>query len=178
MVTCDKPAAWSTISKTGLGRRSRAIIPVPGRPPRVAAIAPIPNTFALFTNWDEDKLQTFDEWTDVKTQNKVLLDNQLIMFRCLKQYVCEVGPALKKLKRVESGAAGADITIDMMTTFKDKFLAAEKTWLAADIIANGGMKNLFILTLDDKAKHVMVNQFLLKHNIVAPTAQKVFFLRF
>ena len=132
----------------------------------------------MFTTWDEDALQTFDERTDVKTQNKVLLDNQLLMFQCFKQYVCEVGPALKKLKRVESGAACVDISIDMLTTFKEKFLSAEKTWLAADIIANGGMKNLFVLTLDDKAKHVMVNQFLLKHKIVAPSAQKVFFLRF
>ena len=139
----------------------------PASPPRVPG-------FGLFTSWDEAQLRNFAADDDVKEQNKVLLHNQHLLFRNLNRFVSEIGPAWTSTRHGETSNGNGPPAIDaVMNVYRDKYLAAMKMWLAADIVANQGMKNVFTLTKSNDAKHAMVAKFLQANKIVTPNAQTV-----
>jgi hypothetical protein len=130
----------------------------------------------FFSVWNEDVMQEISvgDGTECGTRQSVINNNLMQLHRCLKQFVCELGPALKK-SRTNGPVSnpGEKASLDTVAIFKDTFLQAERVWLAANIMIHQGASEVFALTLDGYAKQLMVQNFVLANKIKDPRAEKV-----
>jgi hypothetical protein len=128
----------------------------------------------FFSVWNEDVMQEISVGDGTETRQSVINNNLMQLHRCLKQFVCELGPALKKCRTNDPVSNPSEkASLDTVAIFKDTFLQAERVWLAANIAINQGASQVFALTLDAPAKHLMVQNFVLANKIKDPRAEKV-----
>jgi hypothetical protein len=149
------------------------VAPMPG-PRQVDADVNGPSQapHGMFTLPDFSNIRTRESIAEDEDANLVAVDNQVLLCTAFKQFVKELGPALKKsrLNASQPVRTAADVCKD----YGKKFLKAEQKWFAKIITNAKSTEPVWVTAKDKNAKMTMVANFMLKNNLHGPKIEQAF----
>ena len=146
-----EPAAGRVICRAPIVRRPVAAPRLPG----------------TFTLPDESRFFSLPEGVDrsALTDAQKALANTNTLLVLFKQYVQELGPALKKLKTSSGPVTVERDPTDVLHAYKTRFDTKSKHWLRAQIASAQTTANVWPLFKDKHSQRTLVAEFFAEHNL-------------